>query len=119
MKKNLVHEASAEHATPPHERPNRPALAPELKAAWVKALRSGEYKQCTMSYARGGAYCCLGVLAVITNGPNLRPLEFAQLFINGPLEKMVPAEVQSPLVSMNDDERRTFPEIADYIEANL
>lgn len=28
---------------------------------WVKALRSGKYKQTTGRLAREGAYCCLGV----------------------------------------------------------
>lgn len=43
-------------------------LDPELKKKWVAALRSGEYGQCTGQLADGkGNYCCLGVLAHITN----------------------------------------------------
>jgi len=34
----------------------------EVKKAWVEALRSGEYKQCTGQLRRGDSYCCLGVL---------------------------------------------------------
>ena len=29
--------------------------------AWLKALESGEYKQCKGSLSTGGGYCCLGV----------------------------------------------------------
>jgi hypothetical protein len=39
------------------------AMNPEVKAAWLEALRSGEYKQTKnlLHRVRGG-YCCLGVL---------------------------------------------------------
>lgn len=37
-----------------------------IKRKWVKALRSGEYAQCTGALYSGGAYCCLGVLHEIT-----------------------------------------------------
>jgi hypothetical protein len=33
-----------------------------IKAAWVKALRSGKYKQGKNALKAEGAYCCLGVL---------------------------------------------------------
>lgn len=34
----------------------------EIKAAWVAALRSGEYEQGTEYLSRDGKFCCLGVL---------------------------------------------------------
>lgn len=34
----------------------------EIKTKWLKALRSGEYKQTTDTLFDGGGYCCLGVL---------------------------------------------------------
>ncbi len=38
-------------------------MNPEVKARWVAALRSGEYKQATGVLRRGGkSFCCLGVL---------------------------------------------------------
>lgn len=48
-----------------------PRLKPEIKAKWLAALRSGEYKQTqgTLHYRdRQGndSYCCLGVLCEIT-----------------------------------------------------
>lgn len=41
-------------------------MDPEIKAEWVAALRSGQYKQ-GKDYLRteGDAYCCLGVLCDI------------------------------------------------------
>ena len=33
----------------------------EARALWVKALRSGEYKQTTGQLRKVGNYCCLGV----------------------------------------------------------
>ncbi len=38
------------------------ALAPEFKAKWVAALRSGEYKQTNSTLKDRDGYCCLGVL---------------------------------------------------------
>lgn len=38
-------------------------MNPEIKAKWVAALRSGEYKQGSSSLKQqGGTMCCLGVL---------------------------------------------------------
>lgn len=33
-----------------------------VKKRWVKALRSGEYKQCRSGMHDGEGFCCLGVL---------------------------------------------------------
>lgn len=41
----------------------------ETKDKWLKALRSGEYKQTTGSLCDGkGGYCCLGVLQMALDG---------------------------------------------------
>jgi hypothetical protein len=37
-------------------------MNPEVKARWVAALRSGEYKQAKNSLRKQDAFCCLGVL---------------------------------------------------------
>jgi hypothetical protein len=43
--------------------PDDGKLDPEVKAAWLQALRSGEYEQGTeMLRTRNDTYCCLGVL---------------------------------------------------------
>ena len=55
-------------------------MIPELKAKWVAALRSGDYKQGTEFLKAGSAteisngqheYCCLGVLCEILNIPSV------------------------------------------------
>jgi len=38
------------------------AMNPKVKARWVAALRSGEYKQIEGSLKKDGGFCCLGVL---------------------------------------------------------
>lgn len=40
-------------------------MNPEVKAKWLEALRSGEYKQGREYLRRGNYYCCLGVLCDI------------------------------------------------------
>lgn len=37
-------------------------MNPEVKARWVAALRSGEYKQTKGVLKKNGGHCCLGVL---------------------------------------------------------
>lgn len=37
-------------------------MNPEVKAKWIAALRSGEYKQTQGHLRVGDAFCCLGVL---------------------------------------------------------
>ncbi len=37
------------------------AMNPELKAQWLAALRSGDYKQGSHQLVRNDRYCCLGV----------------------------------------------------------
>jgi len=37
-------------------------MNPEIKARWVAALRSGEYKKTTGKLRAKGGFCCLGVL---------------------------------------------------------
>lgn len=37
-------------------------MNPEIKAQWLTALRSGDYRQGQGSLKRDGKFCCLGVL---------------------------------------------------------
>lgn len=88
----------------------------ELKTKWVAALRSGEYKQGRNRLKWAGRYCCLGVLcevAGITHGSRdgSLPGDFAI--------KQKIGDHQSRLQEMNDDDGKSFAEIADYIEAKL
>jgi len=119
----------------------------QVKADWLAALRSGKYQQVREALygtiygdvkdaegerdILGNGYCCLGVLAQVVDparktwdpetggyfggspsvGPDANVV--AQIALVGselPVER---------LASMNDSDNLTFPEIADWIEANI
>jgi len=98
------------------------------KTRWVEALRSGKYKQ-----ARGtlrdatGAMCCLGVLAEIEGVPRTRVNDtYVYDFDDCKCAVAVPASFHNlgmveklRLINMNDHQKKTFSEIADYIEEKL
>jgi hypothetical protein len=107
---------------------------------WIKALRSGEYKQgagklCVQQ--RGGdEFCCFGVAADILvldgygkwllknkvalyKGANVFP---AAAYLTSQAPGWVASRiirVEDRLIRMNDSQGKTFAEIADWIEANL
>lgn len=103
----------------------------QLKAKWVKALRSGEYKQGRHYLRSNEHFCCLGVLCNLVDPSKWThtDLEFAryrgQEYAHS---SFPPAEVarqvnlthddQDHVASMND-EGKTFAEIADYIETAI
>lgn len=115
-------------------------MDPELKAKWIKALRSGEYQQARealRSVTTGDtvAYCCLGVLCTMIAGiewtaddalyrDKYNDTHDADGELPGPVKEIAginhQAEIQ--LIGMNDgkDTRpHSFLEIADWIEKNL
>lgn len=101
----------------------------DIKERWLKALRSGAFRQGRgrlRQCVRDGVtrHCCLGVLgeilapsskwtskAITNDGTNLRGSVLAELGLT--------FEHEGELVGMNDGERRTFEEIADWIERKL
>lgn len=116
----------------------------ELKAKWVAALRGENYKQgrgflCFVGEDETTRFCCLGVALDIqgaeweTNKDDGRALHCK---INGDLLRSnstrlnlvgafpgLSKEQIGLLMEMNDGSRehkqRTFPQIADWIEANI
>ncbi|HSW91758.1 MAG TPA: hypothetical protein VLG09_03880 [Candidatus Saccharimonadales bacterium] len=108
-------------------------MKPSVKEKWIKALRSGKYKQGSAHLydAATESYCCLGVLAEIEVGSvdaARRPTgeEFlAPQF----LERFgLTEDEQRHLSKLNDGspfafngpiEQHSFEEIANYIEKNL
>lgn len=95
----------------------------ELKAKWVTALRSGEYRQ-TMGVLRGsgGGYCCLGVLCAI-QGADFDAIfrEYGSLSLSeNPKEFLgqLPHHATDRLSYMNDH-GESFNTIANYIEDKL
>lgn len=112
-------------------------LPEEFKQKWVTALRSGEYKQGTSwLYTYLGddtfEYCCLGVAACVLDIPiaNMNWATLSAITHPNLTQDIIGAISQLPddgilqsyqvrLMGMNDGEKKTFPEIADYIEQNL
>lgn len=123
-------------------------MNPAAKKAWIKALRSGEYKQTRGQLCRSnGRMCCLGVVydvAVdgewdwnaerrvdVPYGPLDRGYGIAKPTASGVFIDIanLPDHIRTKvgidddaiykLVDMNDDEKCSFSEIADWIETNL
>lgn len=103
-------------------------MDPEIKAKWIAALRSGEYKQGTgrLYDDLTGRFCCLGVLCEVQNDDFLD--RYAPTFTYSYLDYEHAAglltEQMKHLAIMNDggmDASRfySFAEIADYVEKNL
>ena len=102
----------------------------ELKTKWVKALRSGEYKQCkgqlrcsmdaTFEGGETHTYCCLGVLACTLeddcdwDGSWDHPLLPSRLRRKIGMSK----SIQDQLVTLNDTCKWSFKKIAAWIEEN-
>lgn len=108
----------------------------DKKAAWLEALRSGDFKQAKGSLIREDTYgdrrhCCLGVKADIEGIPLERRYSIIHDFYVYAVSQNVRtvtniAEILGladreyfKLVEMNDIAERTFDEIADWIEENL
>jgi hypothetical protein len=101
-------------------------MDPEIKARWVEALRSGAFKQATgtLRSKDGYSHCCLGVLCEVADlpiagdGGSVSGDEDGGGY--GPINELVGGIfVAQYLYGLNDADGKTFPEIADYIEANL
>lgn len=112
----------------------------QLRDKWVAALRSGEYKQTTGSLRdtdenNQHLYCCLGVLCDVID-PTKWTVSGHYIFENGTkkggslsaevscklgLSALVVegATIEDTLVEMNDTDRKSFDEIADFIEREV
>lgn len=102
-----------------------PAQVYEL---WVQALRSGEFEQGQQNLKYGGKFCCLGVLIELARRDGGREWEVENGYhgINGDFCHLPDSIIrfigmedaeESNLVSKNDNERRDFQYIANYIES--
>lgn len=89
-------------------------LPKEFAEKWVKALRSGEHKQIKGSYIKDGCYCAMG-LGFMISGAVVGEIK---LYGAGktPLKMF---DIKSNIISLNDEKGKSFPEIADWIEANI
>lgn len=119
----------------------------KTRTAWLEALRSGKYKQDHRRLKSNDGFCCLGVLCdvmgtkwqaftdqdgIITfkteNGNNAipSPVDVGKDVYNA-LHAVVVYDTNNPrasvnlrdaLISMNDQDGKTFNEIADFIDEN-
>ena len=98
---------------------------------WIEALRSGEYKQTRETLVvkkpfHHSKYCCLGVACRVADIKDEEIINDNELcYLEEPLLSRIPAytnfirSLESRLITMNDDDKKTFEEIADYIEERL
>ncbi len=109
----------------------------ETRDKWVVALKSGLYKQGESFLKRDGRYCCLGVLCEVTNPPGWDPAGGEIKYVessDGENEEYaddqelpfvtldhfeLSTDQAGDLMDMNDCLGKSFPEIADWIEANI
>ena len=106
-----------------------------FKKIWVKALRSGKYKQTTHILRNTFGFCCLGVACdlfkekhqkweksnFIYNFKNEKNHSYNQNYIPRSLARKIGIDNsnQECLSRLNDINRFSFKKIADYIEKNL
>ena len=94
-------------------------MTKQLKAKWIEALRSGKYEQGREQLKTdNGKYCCLGVLNEIADLDYETDCGYLENHV-GATWKGLDIDQQGKLVSLNDEDGKTFPEIADYIEAEV
>ena len=102
----------------------------KIAKRWVKALRSGEYRQGIGQLRdRNDQFCCMGVLCNIHayDHPKIAARQITRegyMGVNG----MPPSQVRDwasmrgnsleTLAELNDTSKWSFKKIADYIEAN-
>ena len=110
---------------------NSVKMNPQVKAKWVAALRSGEYKQGRRQLrTKNNRFCCLGVLCNIhaQEHPRIAAEQKSPTLYMGvcgtlPAEvvewAVMPAYIEGQLVDMNDLSKMNFKQIADWVEKNL
>jgi len=100
----------------------------EIKQKWLEALRSGRYAQGQgILRNTNNEYCCLGVLCDL-----VAPLDWVPdigIYRMKGHSGLLPAGIgiaaglsvrgANKLIDLNDKDKKSFVEIANYIEANL
>jgi len=112
----------------------------KFQEEWLTALESGKYKQITNALRKEEGFCCLGVACQLHSERNkgggwMDHGDDAYTYL-GSESSLLPSIIKEELnlhsisgfpensirkvslVSLNDDEKKTFPEIAAIIRAN-
>lgn len=106
----------------------------DFKAKWVAALRSGDYMQGRNYLHRDDEFCCLGVACEVLRKDfseeiHIRVEEEANVVVYEGRNQFLARAIrdftgldgnsEGALAVLNDDDGRTFSEIADYIETEF
>ena len=93
-------------------------LPKEFATKWVKALRSGEYGQTRGEYYSEpfNCYCALGVSFKVIG---VQPAQWDAPISDIRWPLLDDMDLKQIIIELNDDRCLTFPEIADWIEANV
>jgi len=92
--------------------------------AWIKALRSGEYKQGRRELLFKGAFCCLGVYGKMCGvGEASLKINSYLYDLTGDISVPTKKFSESALASFNDGNdgyrQHSFTEIADILEGKI
>lgn len=116
-------------------------LPREFGEKWLAALRSGKYRQTVGALCRGNSYCCIGLAGKIV-GATSKFMRTGGAFTNDPdysnedsygmpaikAPNSLPEQIigvasrnqlVQELICLNDNQRKSFAEIADWIESNV
>ena len=108
-------------------------LKPRITKKWIKALRSGKYQQGNGYLCKDDKYCCLGILIAVHFGEdvflpakghgieNVKAFDGKISYLPSDFSDQIGLDysTEESLIHMNDLDKKTFNEIADYIENNL
>lgn len=101
-------------------------MNPEIKARWITALRFGKYRQTSRKLRAADSFCVLGVLCDIVDPTGWRREDSGAFTYFGNRTHIISEIIDRINLSdalaenvtiMNDRERKSFTEIADYIES--
>lgn len=105
---------------------------PAFKARWVKALRSGEFKQARQRLrSTETGFCCMGVALHLIDPNGWRPprgvqgsmdwrgCDAAEIGTSLRTALQIEGDTARQLADMNDKEKASFAQIANWIETNL
>jgi len=85
------------------------------KAEWIAALRSGVYKQLRNGLMNADSHCCLAVYLVEAHKMNASDSKVHPSISD--VHKLHPEITIAKMIRMNDVEKKSFNEIADYLES--
>lgn len=86
----------------------------KIKRKWIAALRSGYYQQCYGQIEDGDKRCAGGVLVEV-----MRETTGDYAISSLGMNMSTYYRMKYDVIDMNDNQRKTFPEIADWIEENI